>query len=121
MTGQTGAARLALATGTPVIPLATWGAHELLPYRKGEPGGLASTIKPGLHLFPRKKIRVLAGPPVDLTSYAGLPLTATTLHAATADIMAAIAALVGELRKEKPPAELYDHHKAIQQRRSAAA
>jgi 1-acyl-sn-glycerol-3-phosphate acyltransferase len=121
MTGQTGAARLALATGTAVIPLATWGAHILLPYRKGEPGGLAASLKPGLHLFPRKKVQVIVGPPVDLSHYAGQPLTATTLHAATADIMAAIADLVGELRNEKPPAERYDHHKAIQQRRSAAA
>jgi 1-acyl-sn-glycerol-3-phosphate acyltransferase len=120
MTGQTGAARLALATGTPVIPLATWGAHELLPYRKGEKSGLAATLKPGLHLFPRKKMHIIAGPPVDLSAYAGMPLTAATLHAATADIMRAIAQLVGELRDEHPPATLYDHHKAIEQRRGSA-
>jgi 1-acyl-sn-glycerol-3-phosphate acyltransferase len=121
MTGQTGAARLALATGTPVVPMASWGAHELLPYPKGEKGGLASTLKPGFHPFPRKDARVIAGPPVDLSRYASEPLTAPTLHAATADIMREVAALVGELRHQAPPAELYDHHKAIEQRRSTAS
>ena len=55
MTGKSGAARIALATGCPVIPVGHWGAHELLaPYSK----------KPDL--FPRKKIIVKAGDPVDL-------------------------------------------------------
>ncbi len=120
-TGQTGAARLALATGAPVLPLASWGAHELLPYRKGEKVGLAGTLSPGFHPFPRKTMKVIAGPPVDLSSYQGQPLTAARLRAATADIMHAIAMLVGELRGESPPAELYDHHRAIEQRRAAAA
>jgi hypothetical protein len=65
-------------------------------------------------------MKVIAGPPVDLSSYQGQPMTAATLRAATADIMDAIAVLVGELRGESPPAERYDHHKAIEQRRSAA-
>jgi 1-acyl-sn-glycerol-3-phosphate acyltransferase len=120
MTGQTGAARLALTTGTPVLPMASWGAHELLPYPKGEKGGLAATLKPGFHPFPRKTAQVIAGPPVDLSRYKGQPLTGPTLHAATADIMRDVAALVGELRQQSPPAELYDHHKAIEQRRAAS-
>jgi 1-acyl-sn-glycerol-3-phosphate acyltransferase len=119
MTGQTGAARLALTTGTPVLPLASWGAHELLPYRKGEKGGLAGTLRPGFHPFPRKKFQVIAGPPVDLSRYEEQQLTTATLRAATADIMTAIAALVGELRGETPPPERYDHHQAIRQRRAA--
>ena len=45
MTGKSGAARIALETGCPVIPVGQWGAQELLaPYAK----------KPDL--FPRKKI-----------------------------------------------------------------
>jgi 1-acyl-sn-glycerol-3-phosphate acyltransferase len=120
MTGQTGVARLALMSGAPVLPIATWGAHELLPYRKAERRGLAATLKPGFHPFPRKTMRVIAGAPVDLSHYEGLPLTSQTLHDATADIMRAIAELVGELRGEQPPAELYDHHKAIEQRRHRA-
>jgi 1-acyl-sn-glycerol-3-phosphate acyltransferase len=116
MTGQTGAARLALTTGAPVIPLASWGAHELLPYRKGEKGGLASSLKPGFHPFPRKKIQIIAGPEVDLSRYRDQPITTAVLRDATADIMLAIAGLVGQLRHQQPPAELYDHHKARAER-----
>jgi 1-acyl-sn-glycerol-3-phosphate acyltransferase len=113
MTGQTGAARLALGTGTPVIPMASWGSHELLPYRKGEKGGLAGALKPGFHPLPRKTVQILAGPPVDLGKYRGQPLVASALHAATADIMGAVTRLVGELRGEQPPAEPYDRHGAV--------
>ena len=31
MTGKSGAARIALETGCPVIPVGQWGAQELLP------------------------------------------------------------------------------------------
>jgi 1-acyl-sn-glycerol-3-phosphate acyltransferase len=64
MVAKTGVARLALATGVPVIPVAQWGAQDILPY--GE-------IRP--HAVPRKLVRMLAGPPVDLSEYEGKPLT----------------------------------------------
>lgn len=92
MVGKTGAARLALATGAPVIPVAHWGAQELLPYGSKRP-----------RLLPRKTFHALAGPPVDLSKYAGRQLTAPVLREATADIMAAITDLLAELRDEKPP------------------
>jgi 1-acyl-sn-glycerol-3-phosphate acyltransferase len=97
MVGKTGAARLALTTGAPVIPIAHWGAQEILPY---------GTKKP--HLFPRKTVRMAAGPPVDLSAYAGQRLGATTLRAATADIMADITALLAKIRQETPPAAPWD-------------
>ena len=97
MAGKTGAARLALTTGAPVIPIAQWGAQDILPY---------GTKK--LHLFPRKTVRMAAGPPVDLSAYAGQRLGASTLQAATADIMAAITALLATIRQETPPAVPWD-------------
>jgi 1-acyl-sn-glycerol-3-phosphate acyltransferase len=97
MVGKTGAARLALTTGAPVIPVAHWGAQEILPY---------GTKKP--HLFPRKTVRMAAGPPVDLSAYAGQRLGASTLRAATADIMADITALLAKIRQETPPAAPWD-------------
>jgi 1-acyl-sn-glycerol-3-phosphate acyltransferase len=97
MVGKTGAARLALTTGAPVIPIAHWGAQEILPY---------GTKKP--HLFPRKTVRMAAGPPVDLSAYAGQRLGASTLRAATADIMADITALLAKIRQETPPAAPWD-------------
>jgi hypothetical protein len=81
----------------PVIPIAHWGAQEILPY---------GTKKP--HLFPRKTVRMAAGPPVDLSAYAGQRLGASTLRAATADIMADITALLAKIRHETPPAVPWD-------------
>jgi 1-acyl-sn-glycerol-3-phosphate acyltransferase len=97
MVGKTGAARLALTTGAPVIPIAHWGAQDILPY---------GTTKP--HLFPRKTVQMVAGPPVDLSAYAGQRLSASTLRAATADIMADITALLAKIRQERAPAVPYD-------------
>ena len=97
MVGKTGAARLALTTGAPVIPIAVWGAQDVLPYGSKKP-----------KLWPRKTIRMTVGPPVDLSAYAGQRLTASTLRAATADIMADITALLAEIRQETPPAEVWD-------------
>lgn len=97
MRGKTGVARLALTTGAPVVPVAHWGAQDVLPYGSFRP-----------HLLPRKTVRLAAGPPVDLSPYAGQPLTPATLRAATADIMAAVTALLGDLRGETPPAVAYD-------------
>ncbi len=97
MVGKTGAARLALTTGAPVIPIAHWGAQDILPYGSKRP-----------RLFPRRTVRMAAGPPVDLSGYAGQRLGASTLRAATADIMADITALLAGLRQQTPPAVPYD-------------
>jgi len=97
MVGKTGAARLALTTGAPVIPIAHWGAQDVLPYGSKRP-----------HLFPRKTITMVAGPPVDLSAYAGQRLSASTLRAATATIMADITALLAKIRQQTPPAVPWD-------------
>ena len=97
MVAKTGVARLALKTGTPVIPVARWGTQVILPYGSSK-----------LRLFPRKTVRTVAGPPVDLSRWAGSRLTATTLREATAAIMADVTALVAGLRGETPPAVPYD-------------
>ncbi|MEU1723480.1 lysophospholipid acyltransferase family protein [Nonomuraea sp. NPDC005692] len=97
MVGKTGAARLALESGAQVIPIAHWGAHELLPYGAKKP-----------RLFPRKTFHVTVGPPVDLSKYEGQPLRAGVLREATEDIMAAITEQLTELRGEKAPETPYD-------------
>ncbi len=101
MTGKSGAARIALATGCPVIPVGHWGAHQLLaPYSK----------KPDL--FPRKKIIVKAGDPVDLDDLLGRDQTQAVINEATERIMAAITQLVEEIRGETAPAERFDPRRA---------
>ncbi len=101
MKGKSGAARIALATGCPVIPVGHWGAHQLLaPYSK----------KPDL--FPRKTITVKAGAPVDLGDLLGREQTPAVVQEATDRIMAAITALVEEIRGEQAPADRFDPKRA---------
>jgi 1-acyl-sn-glycerol-3-phosphate acyltransferase len=97
MVARTGVARLALATGVPVIPVAQWGTQDILPY------GTKS-----LHVIPRHMVGMLAGPPVDLSSYEGEPLNRDVLRAATATIMTDITGLLARLRGGTPPAAPYD-------------
>jgi 1-acyl-sn-glycerol-3-phosphate acyltransferase len=97
MVAKTGVARLALSTGAPVIPVACWGAQVILPYGDKRP-----------KLFPRKTVQIAAGPPVDLSAFAGQPLTADTLRRATDVIMADITGVLAGLRGEQSPAVPYD-------------
>jgi 1-acyl-sn-glycerol-3-phosphate acyltransferase len=97
MRGKTGAARIALATGCPVIPVGQWGVQELLP---------AYSIRP--HPFPRKTTSYKVGDPVYLSDLKGKPITGEVLHEATDRIMAAITELVEELRGESAPAVRFD-------------
>jgi 1-acyl-sn-glycerol-3-phosphate acyltransferase len=97
MVAKTGVARLALSTGAPVIPIAHWGTDAILHYGDKKP-----------QLFPRKTVHTIAGPPVDLTEWAGQARSAKALRAATEKIMTEVAALLGQLRGETPPAIPYD-------------
>jgi 1-acyl-sn-glycerol-3-phosphate acyltransferase len=97
MTGKTGAARIALATGCPVIPTAQWGAHKILPPYTKVP-----------HFFPRKTIHVRAGPPVDLSDFQDLSPTVDVLAMVTARIMDAITDLLAEIRNATPPEVRYN-------------
>lgn len=97
MKGHTGAARMALESGIPVVPMAHWGAHEVFPrYAKR------------FHVFPRKTSRVLVGDPVDLSAFAGRPLDKATLTEATNVIMDAITELLATLRGGQPPLVRWD-------------
>ena len=98
MKGKTGAARIALRTGCPVIPVGHWGAQELLPPYSTKPD-----------LVPRKRIVVKAGDPVDLSDLAaGDAPSGAVLAEATERIMGAITGLVADLRGEEPPAQRFD-------------
>ncbi len=101
MAGKSGAARIALETGCPVIPVGQWGAQDVLPPYSSRP-----------RLVPRKHVRMKVGDPVDLADLLTQPRTAETINAATARIMGAIVALVEELRGETAPIERFDPRKA---------
>lgn len=97
MRARTGIARLALLSGVPVVPIAQWGPQEILPYKARRP-----------KLFPRRTMKVLAGPPVDLSQYRDQPVTAELLRDVTDHVMRVVAQLLVELRGGTPPATFYD-------------
>ena len=100
MAGKSGAARIALETGCPVIPVGQWGAQHLLPPYAKRP-----------RLFPRKHVTMKAGDPVDLADLVALPRTAEVINQATARIMQALTEVVQELRGETAPTERFDPRK----------
>lgn len=97
MRGKTGAVRMALEAGIPLIPAAHWGTQLVMPrYAKR------------ISLFPRKTVHVIFGEPLDLSHFEGKPLNASTLTEATAELMDAITELFAELRNEPAPLERWD-------------
>lgn len=97
MRGKTGAVRLALADGIPVIPLAHWGVQRIMP-RYGR-----------LSLWPpRKRVTVVVGEAVDLADYRDHPTQPAALAGATARVMDAITALLAGIRGIPAPAERWN-------------
>jgi 1-acyl-sn-glycerol-3-phosphate acyltransferase len=95
MRGKTGAVRLAMAAGIPVIPMAHWGVQQVMP-RYGK-----------LRLWPlRRRVRVVFGDPVDLSRFQ--TEGQTSLVAATDAVMADVARLLAQLRGEPAPAERWN-------------
>jgi len=94
MVAKTGAARIALTTGCPLVPVGQWGAHEVLaPYGRR------------VRLLPRKTMHVWAGPPVQLEDLRGQRVTPHVLRAASDRISTAVTALLEEIRGEQAPPE----------------
>lgn len=83
--GKTGAARLALATGAPVIPV-------------GYQGPSVSTVWDAIREFfiKRNRATIRFGRPVDLAAYRTLPVTRELLYEVTDRIMVAIGKLCGK-------------------------
>lgn len=109
MTGKTGVARLALATRAPVIPVAQWGAQNLM-------GRYKKLLKP----IPRKLVTVRAGAPVVLDDLYDQPMTAAVLREATERVMQAITVLLEDIRGQKAPAVRYDMRTAAAGDKAAA-
>lgn len=92
MRGKTGAARLALTGGIPLVPLAHWGAQRILP-RYGR-----------LSLLPlRKPVRVVIGPPVDVSRFADRVNQPSAHTEVTRILMDDIAGLLAGIRGETAP------------------
>jgi 1-acyl-sn-glycerol-3-phosphate acyltransferase len=92
MRGKTGVARLALATGAPVVPIVMWGPQRIFDPRTGK-----------LRLRPRTPVTVRAGPPVDLRRWAGATPTREILTEMTDEIMIRLRDMLAEIRGGPPP------------------
>ncbi len=97
MTGRTGAARLALATGAPLVPVGQWGAQRLL-------GGKKPTWP---RLFPIPTVTVRTGPSIDLADLAGRS-DPEAVGIATDRLMTAITGLVEQIRGLPAPPGRFD-------------
>ncbi|MBF4160414.1 lysophospholipid acyltransferase family protein [Nocardioides acrostichi] len=97
MTGKSGAARIALETGCPVLPVGQWGAQDLLPPYTKRP-----------RVVPRKHITMSVGEPVDLSDLTAQEHTVAVVKQATDRILDAITAQLAQIRGEAPPEQRYD-------------
>jgi 1-acyl-sn-glycerol-3-phosphate acyltransferase len=97
MRGKTGAARLALAGGMPLIPMAHWGAERIFP-RYGK-----------MSFWPlRKRVRVVIGPAIDLEGFSDRSQHPAAQQEATALVMDRIAQLLSGIRGTPAPAERWN-------------
>jgi 1-acyl-sn-glycerol-3-phosphate acyltransferase len=93
MRGKTGVARLWLATGVPVVPVVMWGPERIFDPRTKK-----------LKLRPGTPVTVIAGPPIDLSRWAGAAPTTNTLYEITDHIMLNMRDTLAEIRGGQPPA-----------------
>ena len=95
MVGRTGAARLALATGAPVVPIAHWGDQQFMPPHS----------KP--RFGKRHKVVVEVGDPIDfsdlVTEQKAERYSRSELMAVTDRMMDAVTAVLADIRGEKAP------------------
>ncbi|MBI5161143.1 MAG: 1-acyl-sn-glycerol-3-phosphate acyltransferase [Micrococcales bacterium] len=97
MRGKTGAVRIALASGAPIVPMAHWGAHRILPR-------WSRRLRP----LPRHTVEIVFGEPIDLAPWRARAKDPAALAEATEYVMAAITALEEGLRGQTAPPERYD-------------
>lgn len=94
--GKTGLARLALATGATVIPVAQWGAHEVMAWH----GWTAMACRLARAVVTRPAVRIHFGEPVCLADLT--PDTPGAAAQATDRIMDALTAALRPLRADEP-------------------
>lgn len=104
MTGKSGAARIALETECPVIPVAHWGAQNILaPYGRTP------------RLVPRRTVTFKVGDPVplkDLHDAREVSRDNRLVNQATERIMSAITALLEDIRGVRAPDVRFDPRRA---------
>ena len=97
---KTGAVRLALRTGAPVVPVALVGAQQVV----GTTGIVTRLLR---NTLLRPRVAVAVGEPIDVRRLAGVtagqPVDEATVRRVADEVMAALVAQVAELRGEPAP------------------
>ena len=99
MVAKTGAARLAITLKCPIIPVVAWGPQKVLPQYSKRP-----------HIWPRTKMTLRAGKPIDMSKWYGREEDQSALIEATAHIMATLTSMLEEIRGECAPPTPFDPH-----------
>jgi 1-acyl-sn-glycerol-3-phosphate acyltransferase len=97
MVAKTGAARIAVTAKVPIIPVAQWGAHNVI-----------ATYSRKIKLFPRSKIIFQVGAPIDSSPWWGKADDPVAMTELTELLMKKITQLLEEIRQEKAPAVICD-------------
>jgi 1-acyl-sn-glycerol-3-phosphate acyltransferase len=97
MRGRSGAIRLAMEAGVPIVPVAHWGDQEVL-------GNYSKRFRPN----PFHPVDVLVGKPINIDDLLEGNLTTENVTKATERVMRRLADMVGELRGEAAPETLWD-------------
>jgi len=99
MVAKTGAARLAIITQLPIVPVAAWGIADVLqPYSKMP------------RIWKRSKITLRAGKAIDMSPWYGKQDDPAALAEATAHIMGELTSMLVDIRGEKRPTQIFDPH-----------
>ena len=97
---KTGAVRLALRTGAPVVPVALVGAQQVV----GKRGIVARLLR---NTVLRPRVAVAVGEPIDVRRLAGVsddrPVDDATVRRVADEVMAELVARVADLRGEVAP------------------
>lgn len=101
MRARTGAARLALDNDVPIIPVAHWNTQLIYDHYNGK------KFRP----FPRRRVIVQAGAPVDISKYRSAPRDGDTLRALTDHLMGAVRDVLSAVRGQPAPEEFYQPRK----------
>ena len=96
MRARTGAIRLSLETGVPIIPVGQWGTEAVM-------DTYSSKIRPK----PWHKVRIVIGKPISMDPYKDKKMSTEDLVELSDQVMVEITKIVEELRGEKAPAKRF--------------
>jgi 1-acyl-sn-glycerol-3-phosphate acyltransferase len=96
MRARTGAIRLALETGVPIVPMAQWGTEVVM-------DTYSSRIRPK----PWHTIHMIIGKPMDMSKYVGKKVSTEEMVSLSDQVMVDITRMVEELRGQKAPVKRF--------------